>query len=377
MPPIPEEYQALYDSLSQNLDRFQETLATQWDGESGATVFGTELVVANGNRGEILLMPETMQAVRLYLDRLQEVGVGGVTVQISDPLLSPEYPRSVEYLDFFSEVAEEVHSRGLKLLVEAGPVFADPQYSKVSFDWSNLSLDQYFQMRMDQLVLIAREVQPDYLCLGNEPSTQVMLTGFSFSIDQYLAFVRETAASIDRAKGILLGAGSGSWEDPAYLESLSNEPSLDFINIHVYPLFSTHADYLERMLESTAKARAKGKQVIIGEVWLYKATAQEVSQSMAFQDVLARDIYSFWQPLDIRFIEAIVGLSHSEQFDYVSFYWSGFFFGYLDYDRTPQNLSAVDLYQRLNRAQYGNILDGLLSETGKTYQALLGRSSSP
>jgi hypothetical protein len=376
-PPIPEEYQVLHHSLSQHLNHFQETLALRWNGEPGSTVFGAELIIANGNRGEVLLLPETMQAVRLYLDRLQEVGVGGVTVQISDPLLSPEYPRAAEYLDFFREVAEEVHSRGLKLLVEAGPVFADPQYSKVSFDWSSLTLDQFFQMRRDQLVLIAREVQPDYLSLGNEPGTQIMLTGLTFSLDQYLDFVRDTAASIDRSSGVLLGAGSGNWEDPAYLERLSDEPALDFVNIHIYPLSSTYVDFMMRALGAAEVAHAKDKQVIVGETWLFKASAQEVSQLIPYQDVYARDMYSFWQPLDIRFLEAMVSLAHYEQFEYVSFFWSGFFFGYLDYDSTPENLLAVDLYQRLNTVQFGNILAGVLSETGKAYQALLGQAPPP
>jgi hypothetical protein len=377
IPPIPEEYQDLYERVSENLDRFQETVDAQWGGQTGDTVFGAELIIANGNRGEALLLPETMQAVRLFLDRMLEVGVGGVTLQISDPLLSPDYSRSVEYLEFFREVAQEVRSRDLALMVEAGPVFADPQYSRVQYDWSGLTVDQFFQMRQDQLVLIAREVQPDYLSLGNEPSTQIMLTGISFSRDQYLDFIRDTAASIDRSSGILLGAGTGSWEDPAYLEALSNEPLIDFINIHIYPLSSGHFDFIELAMEAAEAARARGMRVIIGETWLFKATPQEIDQRIDYQDVYARDVYSFWQPLDIRFVEAIMGLAHDQQFEYVSFFWAGLFFSYLDHGQTPQDLSVVDLYLRLNRAQFDNIIAGVLSETGRAYQALLGGLSLP
>ncbi len=43
----------------------------------------------------------------------------------------------------------------------------------------------------------------------------------------------------------------------------------------------------------------------------------------------------------------------------------------------PQDLPAVDLYLRLNRAQFDNILAGALSETGRAYQALLAGLSFP
>jgi hypothetical protein len=372
MPPVPDEYRAIYDNLSESLDLYQQELAVSWEGVAGNTVFGAELIVANGNRGERLLLPHAMQSVRLNLDRLQEIGVGGVSVQISDPLLRPDYPRSAEYLAYFREVAEEVQGRGLKLVVGAGPVFPDPQYSKVQFDWSNMSLEGYFQMRKDQLMLIAHVVQPDYLSLGNEPGTQMMLTGLSFSVDQYLEFVQDAATSIGRSSGVLLGAGAGSWEDPAYLEGLSIEPAIDFINIHIYPMANTHADYLERALDAADAAHARGKQVIVEETWLYKATPLEVSQLIAHQDVFERDLYSFWQPLDIQFIELMVGLAHEQGFGYLSFFWSGLFFSYLDYDETSQNLSPVELYQLLNRAQSANMIEGDLSETGKAYKALLG-----
>jgi hypothetical protein len=205
----------------------------------------------------------------------------------------------------------------------------------------------------------------------------MMLTGLSFSVDQFLEFVRDTAISIGRSSEVLLGAGSGSWENPAYLEGLSREPSIDFINIHIYPFASTHADYLERALDAAETARANNKQVIVEETWLYKATPLEVAQSIAHQDVFERDVYSFWQPLDIQFIELMVGLAHEHGFDYLSFFWSGLFFSYLDFAETPQDLTPVDLYRQLNLAQSESMIKGDLSETGKAYQALLQRSSHP
>jgi hypothetical protein len=374
---VPDEYRDIYESLSDNLDQVEAFLAGKGEGQPAGTTFGAELIIANGNRGEALLQPETMTAVNQFLDQLTRIGVGGVTLQIPDPLLNPDFPRSVEYLDFFREAVEQVRSRDLRLLIESGPAFADPQYSRVQYDWSHLTLEQFFQMRGDQLRLIAAELQPDYLSLGNEPGTQMMLTGLTFTLMDYLNFVSGVASSIDRSGGILLGAGAGSWEDPAYLEWLMVEPSLDFLNIHIYPLSSSRADFFERAAQAAAAARDRGMRVVIGEAWLYKATSQEIDQLIPYQDVYARDVYSFWQPLDIRFIEAIVELALDEQFEYVSFFWCGFFFSYLEYDETIRDLPPVELYLRLNQAQYANIVAGALTETGRAYQALLDRIVDP
>jgi len=375
--PVPDEYRDIYDSLADSLGRVEAFLAVRGEGQPASTTFGAELIIANGNRGEALLLPETMTAVRQFLDQLLQIGVGGVTLQIPDPLLNPDFPRSAEYLEFFRQVAQQVRTRGLKLMVESGPAFADPQYSRVRYDWSDLALEQFFQMRGDQLRLIAAELQPDYLSLGNEPGTQMMLTGLSFTIDDYLDFIAEVAISIDRSGGILLGAGAGSWEDPAYLEFLMQETQLDFLNIHIYPLSSSRANFFERAVEAAAAARDRGMRVVIGEAWLDKATPQEIDQLIPYQDVYERDVYSFWQPLDIRFTEAMIEFARAEQLEYVSFFWSGFLFSYLEYDETTRNLSPVELYLRLNQAQYANIVAGFLTDTGKAYQAILREIRMP
>ena len=370
-PPPPTSYEDLYASLSDALSEFEDHLAANWDGARGETVFGAELIIANGNRGDVLLQPATMAGVRLYLDRLQQIGVGGVTVQIADPLLSPGYARSDEYLAFYRQVAEEARGRGLVLTVETGPVFPDPQFSRVQYDWSQLTLDEYFQIRHDDLVRIATEIGPDYLSLGNEPATEAMLTGLSFSLQDYLAFVRETAADVDRSQGTRIGAGTGTWEDPSYLEALTAEPSLDFIGLHLYPLSNGRTDYWLRAIEAAQAAAANGRAVVVGEAWLYKASPEEVAAGMAYQDVFGRDLYSFWQPLDSRFLTAVVGMADWLDFDYVSFFWSGLFFGYLDYDALLSGLPAPELYARLNQEEFAGLQAGRLTETGRAYQALL------
>ena len=372
LPQVPERYRALYDNLSEALSTWEDRLDAMEDIAGGPTIFGAELLPANGNRGAALLQPSTMAGVRLYLDRLQELGVAGVTIQISDPLLWPDYPQSDEYAAFFAQVADDVRSRGLTLLVETGPAFTGTSFSSISFDWASLSLADYWAGRRVQLERIADEIRPDYLSLGGEPSTEAMLTGFDIDVDEHLDFVRQTAVAVDRSSGVRVGSGSGSWEDPEYARRLAAEPQLDFYSLHIYPLTNGATDYIQRAAEAAGLARAAGKPVVVGEAWLYKATPEELRGRIDYGDVYARDPYSFWQPLDARFVELMVRLTRAWGVEYVSFFWSGFFFDYLDYDETLPGLPLPGLLQRLNREQADSLEAGRISETGRALREMLG-----
>ena len=85
-------------------------------------------------------------------------------------------------------MAQEIRGRGFRQLVETGPAFADPQYSRVAQDWSGLSLEEHFRRRTNRLVLIGDEMRPNYLSIGSEPTTEAMPTDLTPSLDEYLWF---------------------------------------------------------------------------------------------------------------------------------------------------------------------------------------------
>lgn len=369
--PVPAEYQALYSTLDTQLTNFQTYLDSQWDGSGGNTTFGAELITANGNRGEALLDPLNLVVTDLYLERLQAMGIGGVTVQISYPLLRSDFPRSDEYLDFYRQVGQMIHQRGMTFLVETGPTFPDPEFSNLQVDFSSLTVEQYFADQRQLMALIASEIQPDYLSITSEPETEMMLTGLSFTVDTYLEHVQTTLAGIDRSTGILVGGGSGTWENPLYLQQFIEETDFDFINFHVYPMIGPNGgDFLKHMLATAAYAKAYGKQLIIGESWLYKVSPQEMQTGISYRQAYARDYYSFWHPLDSRFIEALVGVAHYQGFAYVSFFWAGYFFAYADY-ATSEDTPQLMLVSQLRQTTFENIRNGVLSETGQIYQQLI------
>lgn len=368
-PQIPPAYQAHYDFLDERLTAFEDYVAALPPNESAAPVIGAELIIANGNRGQDLLLDTTLPATELFLDSLLEIGVRGVSLQIAYPLLVPGYPQAEDYLDFFVAVAEMVRARQMKLMVETGPVFAGTGFSSVALDFSDLTAARYFAEKRDMLVLIATTVRPDYLALSNEPATEALITGIRFTPQEYLAHITETLAALPTVPDMLVGAGIGSWEDPTYLDGLLPLDGLDFINLHLYPLQGPTRDYLNEFLQMAADAQAAGKAVIVGETWLYKALPEELGTTVDFNTIFPRDVYSFWSPLDSRFVSALVALARAEGFTYLSFFWSQFFFDYVDFSPEVEAEGAAQRYARLNQAAFENILLGIYSPVGEALEA--------
>jgi len=368
-PAVPGEFEDLYSLLGHTMEEFVAQLGPCERSQDGP-IFGAELLVANGNRGERLLEPATSEAVQLSLDRFEELGLRGVTLQISTPLLLPDYPRNDEYAQFFKEVAREVHQRSMTLVVETGPVFPDPQFSAVRYDFSVFDLETYYTARKGEVSRIVCEVEPDYLAIGQEPSTEAMLTELSISPSNFLAFVQETLSSLDAHPDTLVGAGAGTWEDPGYSRTFIEDTKLDFVDLHIYPVVGPRVDYLQAALDTVTLASAHGKRSVIGEAWLYKAFPSEI-RTIHYGDIYARDAFSFWAPLDADFIRLVTCLARSQKVDYASFFWSNFFFAYLDYDQTPGNLTHAGQMRALNQAAYENMLGGVFSSTGLAYAEVL------
>ena len=376
-PTVPEEYRVLYEELDAELAHFEHNLNQEWDGQQGTTIFAAELAFANGNIGEGLLLPQILAGNRILLDRLQELGVKGVVISIKYPLLQPDFPRSSEYLEFYREVVAECRQRDMKVLVETGAVFSGTPYSPVQVDWSQYTTGSFLDGMRDQLLLIAEELKPDYLTLTEEPTTQEALTGLTITPVLWADFVNSTLDGIDRSGGIRLGAGMGSWEDHAYIDSVLRTPGIDYIDLHIYPL-GRDGVILDRVLDIAREAHDDGKAITIGECWLYKALPEEVASGPGIDGaIFSRDPFSFWYPLDTRFVDAIMNLADAADMEFVSFFWTRYFFAYIDYSAETGSLSIAEMNRRINQAANANVIEGILSPLGKHYQQRLSSRASP
>ena len=64
-------------------------------------------------------------------------------------------------------------------------------------------------------------------------------------------------------------------------------------------------------------------------------------------------------------------MAQAQGIDFVSFFWSGFYYAYLEADPALLEASALERYQELNRLQYANLLAGTLTDTGNDFQEFL------
>ena len=365
--PIPPEFQSLYNALDGSLTTFNQSFDTA-NGNAPVT-FAAELLPANGNRGTALLNPQAMIGVQKTFDSLQKLGIQGVTVGIKYPLLMPDFPNSAQYLEFFKNVASAVHQRHMKLDVEMGAVFPAP-ISTLGVNYNGLTIDQFDSQVHQMAETIIQQVQPDYLDLDAEPDTEAALTRLRDlnTPSGFTNFVNYVLKDLDRGN-TLVGAGSGSWSGLGFVQSEAANTSLDFISIHVYPIMG---DDLISVAKMANIAHQYQKRVILDEMWLYKANAQLTLTGINGELEMERlNTYSFWAPLDQKFLATMARIAHAENIEFISAFWSTAFYAYLDYAPDLETTPYNQVMTQWNTEATPNLLEGQYSLTGELYQQLI------
>ena len=363
---VPFAYRALYDELYTQLDSLRSAVDSRWNGKKSAVRFGVELLVANSNRGEILLTERVLEGTRLTLERLKDLGVRCIAVSIQYPILTASFRRSADYRKFYRQVAEEIRRRGFVLVVEMGTMFLEPEFSKIKINYRGLTLRQFQDGLKEMAGAIISDMRPDYLTLLTEPSTQAQNTGLDFSVSNFSSTIRHVASGLNRSS-VRIGAGAGTWDDMAYFEALAPMAQLDYLDLHIYPV---QRDFvIDRVWRVAEMAQRYGKAVSIGEAWLYKVSERELAISPV--KAFARDVFSFWQPLDILFLETIINLSHQIQADFCSFFWMKYLYGYLEYNATTRRLTPQQRIDRVDAAAARQILDNRLNDAGNRFKTLI------
>lgn len=383
-PAVPPAYQDLYSLMEQKIAAFEAQIPSHGDTADFAPAFGGELLTANAHRGVQLLAPRTRAGINLELDRMQALGAKSVTVAVGFPVL---YRPFLEwngdagdyqgFLDFYKQLAADVRSRGMKLVIEGGALF--PRVYSVSSGfkladyYATLTNQQYVAGRAEMAATIAREIRPDYLVVGSEPDTEAKGTrkpflstpnGFALLIAKIVTRVR--AAGV---RDIPLGAGVGTWKQDgeATIRSLVRAaPGLDFVDLHVYPV---NAEFLDKLIQFTDLAQSLGKKVAICEAWLQKERDSEFAKLDAAFDptIFSRDAFSFWAPLDQRFLKAMVEFARWKKVVLLSPYWTRYLHAYLEYDEVKK-LAPAQITARANAAAAAAMLKNVFSETGQFYQ---------
>jgi hypothetical protein len=362
----------MYDTLGQILDNFAQNLSSTTPGASHQVIYATELLPADSNLGEKLLSPRAMQGVNNYLDAIQKLGVQGVTIDISYPILVPTFPNYDQYLSLYENVVEQVRARGMKIDIESEtPLLVNyPGLSLGSVSYANLTYSAYLGQDKEMIQTIISDLHPDYLNIGTETDTLQLLLhypeistpqGWGLYIQALLTGLNKGSTKVD--------VGIGSWDPISYLYATLNDSAVDAIDIHIYPVYG---NYLTDLTQVGKLSQEYNKPIVIDEMWLHKTTMNEGHNFATDAEISARNMYAFWIPLDEKFLEVMSKYSQVYNVAYLSPFEGTYFFAYLNYTSTSANVPYYEARQVAGQAAGRNIANGIISPLGCYYQGLIG-----
>ena len=113
-PPLPAGYcQTIDTELTGDLNAFNATLSSLWNGSTYPTLYAGNLMMANGNTGPTLTDSTTLVAVQNELLELQAMGYQAVLIQVGFPVLyEPFFATQTQYQQFVSSMRKWPASSG-------------------------------------------------------------------------------------------------------------------------------------------------------------------------------------------------------------------------------------------------------------------------
>ena len=179
-PPPPAGYcQTINTELTDDLNAFNATVSSLWNGTTYPTLYAGNLPSANGNVGPGLTNSTQMTAVLNQLQVLQAMGHKAVMIQVGFPVLyEPFYGSQAAYqpyANFYTQLAQTIRAMGMKIIVENDVLLS----SDIQAGWTNtaafyatLNWTEYQAARAQMAATVAQVIQPDYLVLGEEPDSE-------------------------------------------------------------------------------------------------------------------------------------------------------------------------------------------------------------
>jgi hypothetical protein len=369
---LPLAYQSMYVTLGQILDNFGQTLSSTTTGASHEVIYATELLPADSNLGQELLSPHAMQGVINYLDAIQKLGIQGVTIDVSYPILTPTFPNYDQYLNFYEKVVEQARTKGMKIDIESEtPLLVSyPGLSLGSVSYANLSYSSYLNEDKEMIQTVINDLHPDFLNIGTETDTlQILLHYPEISTPQaWGIYIHSLLTGLNKSN-TKINVGIGSWDPIGYLYATLNDSAVDAIDIHIYPVYG---DYLSVLTQIGQLSKEYNKPIVIDEMWLHKSTMTEGHSFATDAEISARNMYAFWIPLDEKFLEVMSKYAQVYNVAYLSAFEGTYFFAYLNYTSSSATVPYYEARQVASQAAAHDIANGIVSPLACYYQRLIG-----
>jgi len=340
-PIIPPQYQAIYSNMTTQISAFQTVVNQGWNGDPYPVGWAPHLSSTESDQFTALLAPNYLnQTVLVELQELRAAGATAVTTHISFPILfQPFYTYTnnpgqyQQFVSFYQQVASAVHAAGMKLVVEATVAENLDGTLSAMFEpyYQTLGWNDFMNQRAQNAVNVAQLIQPDFLSLICEPDTEsanaYQPTENSPSGAMQLLQTQLTALQQASVSGVLLGAGAGTWisQFTTYLQNFGGT-SLNYIDMHVYPV--NNNDFMN-VLAGASVIQQSGKAIGVSEAWPDKLANSELG-TLDINTTDSRNAFSFWAPIDIAFLQAMVDCAQYEQFAFFSPSYPAYFAAYLD-----------------------------------------------
>jgi len=246
--------------------------------------------------------------------------------------------------------------------VEENPVFSGTPLTSLSISYSGLTLVSYAVEQREEAQVIIDDLSPSYLLLLTEPDT--FSDTLNIDLDTPAAAVELVDDELDGLNRgrTEVGAGTGTWTTPAVDQALLSQTAIDYLDVHVYPLGPAQ---VEDLIADVGAADAAHKKLVMDETWLEKPTSTEGTGPQGAPDELKLNSYRFWEPLDERFVTAMVRYARSHAFAYVSFFdGARAFFGFLSWSARLEAAPYGTFTREYDQLVAGNMRRLYVSGTG-------------
>lgn len=348
-PPVPSTYQDLYTELDNYLVSFNTTLSASGNGSTYPYMVTGNLMTANGNIGPQLLTG--LPGVQVQINSLKAMGAPAVMIELPFPVLYQPFLASqgqnyTAFVTYYQQVANMVRAAGMKLVIENDSLQSNEAQSgwDVSPYYSTLNWTQYQQARAAMALTIVQTMQPDYLTLLEEPDTEANNSGQANvnTASGATSLLSQMLTSVQQANlpNVKVGAGVGSWLTGynTFISSFVTMP-INFIDIHIYPV---NDGFLNNALTIASMAQAAGLPVAMTECWLRKVRDSELNV-LTNDQLLARNVFSFWEPLDAYYLQTVESFANSTQMIFLNPFETNLYYAYQDYNDTTMNLTPAQL----------------------------------
>ena len=358
---------------------FDAAVNAGWNGSTYPYLDAPQLEAANADSYTNLLQPDYAFVVASQLNELQALGANAVTVHILFPILYQPFYEYIgnpgqyqQFVNYYQQLAQDIHARGMKLVVEASVIvpFVGNDVSQFQTYLNTLSWPEYIAGRAANSLAVAQLIQPDYLSVLSEPDTEESVSGQTnlgtvAGVTQLVGTILSTIQDAG-VQNVQIGAGAGTWlkDYLQYVQAFASMP-MNFVDMHIYPI---NNDYFTLALSAADMIHTAGKQVAISETWDEKIRNSELGV-LDETTIFGRDPFSFWEPIDISFLQAIVNFANYEHLAFISPFWVHYLFAYLDYNSygsLPASTVLTDSYIAATNANFV----GAFTSTGHAWETM-------